>query len=149
VTGSVLGPIRNDYSGWAGMQIVVGANPLTVSQLGRMMAPGNTGTHTVKLVKAADGLDVPGGSAAVGMNGGTPGQFRYGALSSPVTLTAGTTYLVLSQETAGGDTWHDYYTTLTTTAVAVNNAVAWGTGPGAWNTYPAGNQSFVPVDFKY
>src|SRR5205814_476917 len=60
VTSTVLGPVRNDYSGWVGMQIVVGADPLTVSQLGRMMAPGNTGTHTVKLVKASDGLDVPG-----------------------------------------------------------------------------------------
>ena len=82
MTGVVLGTLRNDYSGWVGMQIVVGANPLTVSQLGRMMAPGNSGTHTVKLLKASDETDVPGGSVAVAMSGGTAGQFQYGTLSS-------------------------------------------------------------------
>ncbi len=93
VTSVVLGTLRNDYSGWLGMQIVVGTNP--------------------------------------------------------VTLTAGTTYWVLSQETAGGDRWYDWNTKVTTTGVAADNAVAWGTGPGAWNTDAVAKQSFVPVDFKY
>ena len=60
-----LGSLRNNYSGWVGMQIQVAGNPVTVSQLGRMMAAGNTGMHTVKLVKASDGLDVPGGAVTV------------------------------------------------------------------------------------
>jgi uncharacterized repeat protein (TIGR02543 family) len=148
VTGVVLGTLRNDYGGWAGMQIVVGANPLTVSQLGRFMASGNSGTHTVKLVKASDGTDVTGGSVAIAMSGGTAGQFKYGSLGSPVTLAAGTAYWVLSQETAGGDRWYDWDTKVTTTGVAADNAVAWGTGLGAWNTYAVANQAFVPVDFN-
>ncbi|MEO7414241.1 MAG: Calx-beta domain-containing protein, partial [Opitutaceae bacterium] len=90
VTGVQLGPVRNDYTGWVGMQIVVGSTPLAVSQLGRMMAPGNSGTHTVKIVLASDGQDVPGGSVAISMNGGAPGQFKYGNLSNPISLNAGT-----------------------------------------------------------
>ncbi|MCX6927264.1 MAG: PA14 domain-containing protein, partial [Verrucomicrobia bacterium] len=147
VTGVRLGPLRNDYSGWVGMQVVVGANPLTVTQLGRMMAPGNNETHTVKLLRASDGLDVSGGGVAISMSGGTVGQFQYGSLSSPVTLAAGTVYWVLSQETAGGDSWYDWDTQVTTTGVGVDNAVVWGTGPGAWNTIAVTNQAFVPVDF--
>ena len=34
-------------------------------KLGRMMVLGNSGTHTVKLVKASDGTDVPGGAVAI------------------------------------------------------------------------------------
>ena len=151
VTSVVPGTLRNDWSGWAGMQIVVGSSPVTVSSLGRMMAPGNSGAHTVKLLQVSGtvGTDVPNGSVAIAMSGGTVGQFRYGALSSAVTLAAGATYWVLSQETAGGDSWYDWNTKVTTTGVATDNAVAWGTGPGAWNTFAVANQSFVPVDFKY
>ncbi|MEO6567317.1 MAG: Calx-beta domain-containing protein, partial [Opitutaceae bacterium] len=110
VTGATLVGLRNDYSGWVGMQIVVGVNPLTVSQLGRIMAPGNTGTHTVKLVRASDGFDVTGGAATVTMGGGTLGQFSYGTLASPVTLSAGATYWLVSQEVDGGDSWYNYFT---------------------------------------
>ncbi len=149
VTGQVLGSLRNDYSGYLGMQIVVGANPITVTALGRMMAEGNRGTHTLKLVNASNGTDVAGGSVTVGMSGGAVGRFWYGSLSSPVTLAAGTTYWVLSQETAGGDNWYGWDTKVSTTGVAADNAVAWGTGPGAWYTYKVANQAFVPVDLKY
>jgi hypothetical protein len=131
------------------MQMVVGANPLTVSQLGRFMASGNSGTHTVKLVKASDGTDVTDGSVAIAMSGGTAGQFKYGSLGSPVMLAAGTAYWVLSQETAGGDRWYDWDPKVTTTGVAADNAVAWGTGPGAWNAFTVANQAFVPVSFIY
>jgi hypothetical protein len=132
-----------------GMQVVVGGNPLTVTNLGRITAPGNSGTHTVKLVNASDGTDVAGGAVAISMGGGTAGEFQYGSLSSPVTLAVGRTYWVLSQESAGGDSWYDWDTKLTTTGVAVDNALAWGTGVGAWNTYAVTNQAFGPVDFVY
>ena len=150
VTGVVLGALRNDWSGWVGMQVVVGTNPVRVTQLGRMMAPGNSGTHTVKLMQASDETDVAGGSVAVAMSGGTAGQFQYGSLSSPVTLAAGTTYWVLSEELRSEDSWYDYIgTVVTTTGVAADTASVWGTGPGDWHTYPVTNQAFGPVDFKY
>jgi hypothetical protein len=150
VTSWVPGTLRNDWSGWLGMQVVVGTNSVRVTQLGRMMAPGNSGTHTVKLMQASDETDVAGGSVAVAMSGGTAGQFQYGSLSSPVTLAAGTTYWVLSEELRSEDSWYDYIgTVVTTTGVAADTASVWGTGPGDWHTYPVTNQAFGPVDFKY
>jgi hypothetical protein len=149
VTGRVLGALRNDWSGYAGMKIVVGANPVTVTQLGRMMGSGNSGTHTVKLVKGSDGTDVAGGSVSIGMSGGTVGQFKYASLSSGVVLVAGATYYLVSQEIAGGDTWYDLDTTVSTTTVATAASAIYGSGSGAW--YPAGGSgnAYVPVDFKY
>ncbi len=148
-TSIVLGEVRNDYSGWVGVQIVVGPSPLTITELGRIVAPGNVGSHTLKLVSARDGSDVPGGSVVVAPGGGTPGQFRYGVLANPVTLSAGATYWLMSLETFGGDTWYDWNTTFIPTGVASTNALAWGTGPGDWRTAVVRNQMYGPVNFKY
>src|SRR5215831_4599678 len=45
VTSSSLGTLRNNYSGWVGINIAVGSQPLVVSSMGRMIAPGNSGAH--------------------------------------------------------------------------------------------------------
>jgi hypothetical protein len=149
VTSVNLGTPRSDYGGYVGMELVVGAAPVTVTQLGRMMASGNTGTHTVKLVNASNGSDVAGGSVAISMAGGTVGQFTYATLTSPVTLSAGATYYLVSQEVVGGDEWYDINTVLTTTSVASDATGAYGTGPGAWFTYGSAGNSYGPLDFKY
>jgi len=149
VTSHVTGTQRNNYGGWVGMQITVGASPMTVKELGRIMAPGNSGTHTVKLVNVSDGLDVPGGSVSLAMSGGTVGEIKYVALASPVVLAANTAYLVMTQESFGGDTWYDVNTTIATTGVAVVNTAAYGSGPGAWVAYGGGSQTYGPVSFKY
>ncbi len=83
------------------------------------------------------------------MSGGTAGQFQYGNLNSPVTLAAGTTYWVTSQESAGGDTWYDWDTEVSTTGVAVDNAALWAQSSGGWGTYAGAKQTYVPVDFRY
>jgi len=41
------------------------------------------------------------------VSAGVPEQFKYEALGSPVTLQANTTYFLFSEETSGGDYWHD------------------------------------------
>jgi hypothetical protein len=149
VTGNTPGPVRNDYTGFAGMRIGVGASPITVTALGRMFAAGNSGTHIIKLVNAVNGTDVPGGSVSLTMSGGTAGQFKYAPLGSPVVLAAGATYYVVSQETAGGDFWHDYNTTVTTTSVATELSGVYGPGGGVWTPIGSAAQMFGPVDFKY
>jgi hypothetical protein len=83
------------------------------------------------------------------MSGGTPGTFSYGTLSSPVTLAANTSYLLVSQEFSGADYWHDVDTIVTTTGVAAVNAGVYGSGPGAWYTASGANHSYVPVSFRY
>src|SRR5439155_22765947 len=92
ITGNLLGSIRNDFTGWLGTRLVIGPTPMTVSHLARLVAPGNSGVHIVKLVNAATGLDVPGGSASDSMAGNAPGAFAYGALASPITLAANSAY---------------------------------------------------------
>jgi len=148
VTGEVLGALRNNYTGWVGMSITVSGSPLTVTALGRMFAPGNSGTHTLKIVNAATGADVAGGSAAIAITGAA-GHFVYANLLSPIVLNANATYYVLSQETLGGDQWYDYNTTATTASVASLNGAVWGGGaPYAVMAGSAGRM-YVPVDFKY
>jgi hypothetical protein len=83
------------------------------------------------------------------MSGGTVGQFQYGHLNSTVSLGAGSTYWVVSQETNGEDTWYDHDTVITTTDVATENGGAWGGGLGDWHLMSALNRSYGPVDFKH
>src|SRR6185369_13799083 len=147
VTSTTPGAARNDFVGWLGMKITVGASPVTVTALGRYMLSGNSQTHTVKLVNASTGLDVAGGSVSLSMSGGTAGQFKYATLGSSVTLAANTAYYLVSQEFPGGDQWYDDTTVVATTSVAVC------TGPvlnnGSWTVRSPANTTFVPMSFKY
>src|SRR5262249_30182216 len=101
--------LRNNYSGWGGMQFTTGSTALTVSSLGRMCIAGNFGIHALKLVNAVTGLDVPNGLVSINMTGCTPGQFKYGSLTS-LTLQANTAYYLVSPEISGADQWYDYGT---------------------------------------
>lgn len=149
VTGTTLGISHNSWSGWAGMRIQVGANPVVVTALGRMVVAGNTATHTVKLVKAREGTEVPGGAVEVATSGGVADEFQYANLNSPVALAAGADYYVVSQEKAGGDRFYSADTMVTTTPVAdVITAVA-DDYSGGW-VFPLGaGHTYGPVDFKY
>jgi len=138
--------LRNDFTGWVGTKFTIGPANVTVHSLGRIFVTGNSGTHTVKLVLASDGSNVPGASVSLSMTGGTPGQFWYADLTSPVTLQANTSYYLVSQEQAGGDSWYDYGTVSPTSLAAVNNAVYFdGT---KWVLVGGANYSYVPLDFK-
>ena len=143
--------LRSDFSGWVGMQLRIGATDLTVSALGRWVVAGNSGTHTVKLVDAASGADVPAGSVSVATAGAAPAAFRHAELTAPVSLRAGATYHLVSLETAGGDAWYDYDTQVVTTGAATNAGVAYGPvgEPGRWVTAGAGGQAFGPVNLLY
>ena len=62
VTGFTTGVAHNDLSSWLGMRFRVGAAGLNVTSVGRLCLAGNSGTHTVKLVRVSDGSDVVGGA---------------------------------------------------------------------------------------
>ncbi len=148
VTGVTLGTARNNFSGWVGMRITPG-EALTVLELGRFFVSGNSRTHSLKIVDAVTGLDVQNGSVTFSMAGGVAGQFKYGALPAPVTLLAQRPYFIVSQESAGGDWWHDYDTRLeTASAASCDGAVYFGSGY-PWTTIPNVHRSYVPVNFKY
>jgi len=130
------------------MKFTVGANALSVSALGRIFITGNSGTHTVKLVQATTGTDVPGGSVSVSMVGGVSGQFKYVSLGSPVTLQANTAYYLVTQEANGGDQWYDTGSVSSTTAAAVNSSI-YSYDSVNWNPYNTVNTSYVPANFQY
>lgn len=106
ITGHSMTRLRNDFSGWLGMEITTGASAMSVSRLGRWVAPGNSGSHVVKLVDAASGATL--GSTTIATAGAPAGQFQYAPLPAPLPLTPNSRYWVLSLETAGGDSWYDF-----------------------------------------
>ncbi len=143
-----LGSLRNNFSGWVGFRFAVGGAPITVTQLGRWVVSGNSGSHTVKLVDSG-GNDVPSGSVTVNTSGAPSGQFAYATLANAVTLSPGATYVVMSQETNGGDQWYDYNCGVTLTSVATPNQAAWANNGGIYVTTGATTNSYGPVNLKY
>ena len=143
-----LGQTRNDFSGWVGIAVTPVSTPMVVSAVGRFVAPGNTGTHTVKIVDGATGIDIAGASVSINLADGAQGTFVYRSLPTPVTLAPGTTYFILSQETAGGDLWYDFEGT---TAVNTPDADLSGSIYGPPYAYALGSfgHLYVPIDFIY
>jgi hypothetical protein len=149
VTGQTLANLRNDYTGWIGLKFTVGASSITVRELGRWINSGNNQSHTIKIVNATTGADVPGASVSVSASGAPAAAYRFTVLASPVTLSANTAYYLVSSETAGGDQWRHSTTTVSTTpAASCNNPIYWsGT---AW--VPDGtvaNTAFGPLNLRY
>lgn len=144
-----LGTPRNNYSGWVGMSVTVGSVPLTVNSIGRSFLGGNSGNHTLKIVNASTGVDVPGALVTVSMAGGTPGVFVYADLAATVTLSPNTTYYFLSQETQFGDSWYDLNTSVQTTGDAVVSAPVYGPGSSFVAISGLTNHTYVPLDFQY
>ena len=149
VTGVTPGTVRNNFSGWVGGVITTGASAVQVTQLGRYAVAGNTGTHAVKLVNASTGQDVAGGAVTVNMAGAQGGTFVYSALASPITLSANTTYYLVSQEVAGGDQWYDFTTTIQTANVASEVHSVWSPDGINYNLIGPANWMYVPVNFQY
>ncbi len=146
ITGFNPGSARNNFSGWVGMKFGVGPISLSVGSLGRIYVPGNTGSHVVKLVRA-DSVDVPGGAVTVSMASGSVGQFTYGQLAAPITLSANTSYFLVSAEAAGADQWYDIGQVGTTSVATVTNPVYFD---GAqYSPAASGSASYVPVNLQY
>jgi len=149
VTSENLGTLRNDFSTWFGMAITVGPSPITVNSLGRLVAPGNSQVHTLKIVDASTGTDIASASTNVDTTQGTgAGTFAYGNVSPPITLSANGSYYILSQEVAGGDQWYDSNTTVTTTSDAGLTGPVSGTG-APYTVTPSSTNEYVPLDFTY
>jgi hypothetical protein len=146
ITGFGASNLRNNYTGWLGFELTVGGTPINVTALGRVYVAGNSGSHVVKLVKAADGSDVPGASATVYPASGTPGQFTYVNLSSAVTLSANTSYYLVSQEVSGGDYWYDFTSSANTSVGSIIAAIY--TNP-AWVPVTIPGYTYVPANLQY
>lgn len=150
ITGQTPGAVRNNFSGFVGMRFTVGPTPLSVTALGRIYLPGNSGTHTLKIVRASNNTDVPGGSATVSLAGGdTPNTYKYAFLANPINLLPNTSYYLLSLEQAGGDTWYDSGPVTITPGAGAVNGPAYQDARGVYNSLSLPGQAYGPVNLVY
>jgi hypothetical protein len=150
VVSKTLGTLRNNFTGFSGMVIRIGPVPLTVVGIGRIFVAGNTGTHLLRIADGATGVDLPGGTVTIDFAaGGVPNEFSYATLAAPIVLTPNTEFLVLSQETNGGDQFFDLDTTVLTSAGASVVAAVFGDGVSPFIRGGGPGQSYGPVDVLF
>jgi lysophospholipase L1-like esterase len=142
------GTLGGGYRGYAGFVFTTGSSPITVTTLGRWVAPGNSATHVVEIAQGGSSPSVLG-SVTVPTAGVTSGAFNYVSLATPITLSANTTYYVLSQETNSGDQFYNGDTQLTTTPVGSITNSAYTPDNVTFSIATSGSQSFGPVSFQY
>jgi RHS repeat-associated protein len=146
--GALTASLRNDFTGFVGASITVGSSPVVVSELGRWKINGNSGSHLIKLVRASDSADVPGGAVTVNLTGGTVGTFVYGALPAPITLESFTTYYLICQEYLSGDTWYnENQPVVASTGLTINSAV-WRNGSGVFFAAGSAGTSYGTLSLK-
>ena len=150
VISKMPGSLRNNFTSWVGMGFVTTGAPISVRTLGRLFAPGNTQPHVLKLVDAMTKMDIPGADTIVSFSAGTVGEFVYGNLATPVTLSPNTTYYLMSQEISGSDNFHDSADTTVTTTPAVSRVFAvFGDGISSYTEAPIDTFVYGPLDLQY
>jgi hypothetical protein len=147
LTSETLGSLQNDFTGWVGMSVRIGSAPLVVSNLGRMVAPGNTGVHQLQIFDAT-GPSV-GSSAQVDTSQATVGMLLYGVLANPVTLNANSNYYIMSHETKNGDAFYNTATVTQTTNDAVLTGPVYSPDGGPYTPTASPGNPYGPVDFSY
>jgi hypothetical protein len=142
---SLIGGLRNNYDGPVGMKITVGASPITVTSLGRMFFTGNSASHTVRLT---DNAQTDLATASIPITGGVNNAWTYVAIT-PQTLSASTSYYIMSQEVNAGDQFAD---TAGVTPGSSDATIAGSVYADNFNVFQVavtGNNCYVPVNFKY
>jgi hypothetical protein len=108
----------SNLTGWAGLALDLTESPkcapslgvqqraLSVVALGRFLSSGNKDVHMMDIRRASDGSSLLQSPAFVNMSSCSSDilGFCYSTtFSTPVTLTVGDTYYIVSQESAGAD----------------------------------------------
>lgn len=142
------GTIRTSSGDWVGFQGKVGKKDLVVSALARWILIGNSEIHLINLLDAAGNL-----LEQVSLNaaGQTTDSFAWVSLASPIRLSAGSTFYLISQEPATPDIWlaDDLVFQATIDAAVLNSvytAAANGLGiPSIHNP----QAMYGPLNFQY
>lgn len=174
-----FGVPQNYFSGWLGMQITTGSDPLKIVALGRVSHVKNppdadvpmAHPHLVKIAgpitpqpqpdpdpDLATADDLTNGIVAVApLSGVVAGDFRYETLKDAVDLAADSTYFIVSEEVAQtvdptADEWHDYSQMGVANPEAVLDRAVYQEGtPANVYTLPKNGfgQFYVPVNGLY
>jgi hypothetical protein len=146
VTGQTLGGLRSYSNSCNGFVFTVGSSGITITNLGRWVLAGNSGTHTVT-IQTMSGTPIV--STSVNTSGQTAGQYVWGSVT-PTQLLANTEYWIGSTETYPGDLWLDDNTTVTVGPAATIVGSAYATAcPGAPSLNMGGPHTYGPVNFQY
>jgi hypothetical protein len=140
---SSFGSARNDFTGSVGFEFTnTYSSPIVITQLGRWVQGGNHQIHTLSIL---DTLLNTLATVTVNCSGAATGQFLYGRLSSPYSLSTGAKVYIVSSETSQGDMWFDPNGTTvifrglgSTQALWIDSAAHLG-----------GLNCFGPVSFQY
>lgn len=126
-----------------GMKITVGASNITVTELGIYGNSSHYYSTVILYIRDAAGTSL----GNVTVTWGTAAQYYYTTLSSPVTLTASTTYYIMTEDMNFNDMYMSTGTTVTTTSAATLDGGASGQPPAADGT--GANHTYGPLNFKY
>lgn len=150
ITAQTPGAPRNNFDGSLGFRFTVGGANITVTALGRWVTAGNSLAHIIRLFSAATPTEL--GNVSVNTNGAPAGAYLYATLGSPIILTAGVEYAVLSDEINTFDQFNDTGV-VTANAVVTINGSAYRTGlsggAGVISTGAAGSSSYGPCNLRY
>lgn len=152
MTATPSGATLSNSGTYRGARFTMAATK-TVNQLGRPCSTGNSQTHDLWLMDTTGTTSLA--HTTVNMSGCVAGTHEWSPVST-VTLNAGTSYLLLSGETIGGDTWYNDSATFSpdaTVATLVTSIVAGNGGPatqpiGPYTAVTAGS-AFIGASFGY
>ncbi len=139
--GSLL---RNNYNGYVGVRFSVDAQvpPFEITHLGRWSLAANFQTHEVGIWDSAGATEL----ASVDVDASlADDDFVWGELSSPLQVTPGEYYRLVSNENLGGDQWYNEVNTHSVTPAAPIYQAVYGTPtPSSTSSvgYMYGNLSF-------
>ncbi len=111
---------------WVGMQFTTGNYALTVTALGRYVISGDTDVDEVYLI---DNNPAPGVTPVwvdVDTSEGTPGQFVYTQLPSPVTLLPNHVYDLVTYDPEHHDAYYESHSTATAGGDVTLDGELWG-----------------------
>ncbi|BBH19150.1 hypothetical protein Back11_04950 [Paenibacillus baekrokdamisoli] len=147
VSGQTLGTLRNDYTGQVGMRFTTGSSAMTIYGLGRQFVTGNLNTHTVALYKDSDKSQVALCSVSTSTGTADALGYKYCKLASAVTLSANSSYFIVTAEDSSGDQWYNDDTTISPSAGTIQTSGVYG--GGNWFNSTAGNRNYGPVNLLY
>lgn len=152
VQSETLGGTATPANEWVGFQFTVGSAPITVYELGRWVAAGNTDTHEIRLIRASDGVALL--TQVVDLDGAGSGDYLYAAATAdPVTLTANTSYYLLCQEFSGSDTYYNASTAISpASGITIGGSASAQDSSGNPGTVTVGgtpNRAFGPVNLRF
>jgi hypothetical protein len=136
---------RNDLN-LVGWQAYTMAN-IHITQIGRWVIPGNNEIHTNYVFSNSGVGWTLLGSVVVNTSGATTGQWLYGALATPISVTNGTLIAVMSSEVTGGDLWYGAES-YTVTGDFTSPGQAYSFNNGGTINY-SGQGVYVPVNILY